>query len=129
VLRTIRKWHAALPPGDRRGSLMLNIAVASGPGVFCTLGVDDRLEYTVIGDAANTAAKLEKHAKVEKALAITSAATLAEADTQGYRPAWPPQIRRGRAVAGIADPMDLAIIGPAGQPDHRSGPVTSHDVG
>lgn len=112
VLQTVQEWKAALPPGDRRDTLMLNVAVESGPGVFCTLGVDDRLEYTVIGDAANTAAKLEKHAKAERALALTSVATLSAADAQGYKPSWPFEIRRGRKVPGILDPMDLFIIGP-----------------
>lgn len=112
VLQTVQDWKAALPPGDRRDTLMVNVAVESGPGVFCTLGVDDRLEYTVIGDAANTAAKLEKHAKAERALALTSVATLSAADAQGYKPSWPSEIRRGRMVSGILDPMDLFIIGP-----------------
>ena len=46
--------------------LSVGLAVASGRVVFGAVGDGERLELTVIGDAVNFAAKLEKHNKDEK---------------------------------------------------------------
>lgn len=61
-------------------------AVATGPVMFGTIGDDTRLEYTVIGDPVNLAAKLEKHTKAEGVPALCTAAAHRLALTQGYRP-------------------------------------------
>jgi len=64
----------------------VNAAVAAGPIVFGTIGDDSRLEFTVIGSAANLSAKLEKHNKATKSRALTDADTYAVAVQQGYQP-------------------------------------------
>lgn len=87
--------------------LRVNGAVAWGQVVFATLGSDDRLEYTVIGDAVNLAAKLEKHNKTEKTRALFPEATLVRAVAQGYRVALEPERRRSARVAGVDEPIDL----------------------
>jgi adenylate cyclase len=79
-------WQADLPALGVSEPLHVNAAVASGRVVFATLGDGDRLEYTVIGDAVNLAAKLEKHNKVEHSIALVPAATVTVAKAQGYRP-------------------------------------------
>ena len=53
--------------------LTVNAALASGRDRLCGFGDVNRLEYTVIGEAANLAAKLEKHNKVEQSLALDAA--------------------------------------------------------
>lgn len=107
VIEACEAWEQGL--GDRgiTAALRVNAAVAAGPVVFATLGDGDRLEYTVIGEAVNLAAKLEKHNKVERSRAIVSAATFLLAMRQGYRVLVEPVPRRGALVAGVAEPIDL----------------------
>jgi adenylate cyclase len=82
--------------------------VSAGPVVFATLGGDDRLEYTVIGDSVNLAAKLEKHNKTACTRALTSAATYELAVAQGY--AAKCEGRQTASVAGAFEPLDLVVI-------------------
>ena len=100
----------ASPPGaNLTASLEINGAVAAGRVVFAALGYDDRLEYTVIGDAANLAAKLEKHNKIERTRALVAGATFDLAVAQGYVPAREPLWRRNVQVAGTTGPMDVVV--------------------
>jgi adenylate cyclase len=90
--------------------LAVGVALASGRVMFGCVGDHDRLEYTVIGEAVNLAAKLEKHGKAEAASALLPAETLALAEAQGFRPSLPWQRRAGRTVAGMPEPVDLAVL-------------------
>jgi adenylate cyclase len=92
----------------------VNAAVASGRVLFGAVGEKDRLEYTVIGDAVNLAAKLEKHNSVLGSRAVTTAVTFAEAQRQGYRPAREPRHVPQARVEGVSQPVDLAVLA-AGQ--------------
>jgi adenylate cyclase len=107
ILDEALAWQRSLAGLGLKTPLNVNAAVASGTVVFATLGDATRLEYTVIGEAVNLAAKLEKHNKVEKTRALLPAATLREARSQGYEPAVEPQLRPGAQVAGVSDPIDL----------------------
>lgn len=91
--------------------LPINAAVAAGRIVFATLGTAERLEYTVIGDPANLAAKLEKHNKAEGTVGLATAETLALAERQGFRPRHPTRRLDGRFVEGTSAPMDLVAFG------------------
>jgi adenylate cyclase len=106
ILDEARSWKDELA---RRGIAVLSVngSVTSGTVVFATLGNEDRLEYTVIGEAVNLAAKLEKHNKVEGSLALVPAATLVEAMRQGFRARVAPRPRTSVAVAGVPAPIDL----------------------
>ena len=95
---------AGLPP------LAIGLSIASGRVVFGAVGDGERLEFTVIGDAVNFAAKLEKHNKDEKTRAITDAGTYALAERQGYKPTAERERRRGRQVAGVADSVDIVVL-------------------
>jgi adenylate cyclase len=80
-----RQWReareAAGKPAPRIG-----IAGVVGEVVFGTIGHESRLEYTVIGDVVNLAAKLEKHTKCEAVQALTTEETYRLAVAQGYCP-------------------------------------------
>lgn len=89
----------------------VGVAVASGPVLFGAVGDDSRLEYTVIGDAVNLAAKLEKHTKAEKVSGLTTAECYTLACAQGYAPTAPKEARPGARVDGVAEPVDLVVMG------------------
>ena len=90
--------------------LRVGAACAAGPIIFGAVGDATRLEYTVIGDAVNLAAKLEKHTKAEKVRALTDAETFTTAETQGYRPAEGHERRSTCRVEGTESPMDLVVM-------------------
>ncbi len=90
--------------------LAVNGSVVAGPVVFAALGHGNRLEYTVIGAAANLAAKLEKHNKLEGSRALTDAPTFERALSEGFAPARPTEQRPAREVAGVDGTLDLVSI-------------------
>jgi len=104
-----REWTAARA---RRGqpALGIGIGVAHGPLVFGIIGVEQRLEYTVIGETVNLAAKLEKHNKAEHAAAcaLASLVALAAQQAPSFRAAGF-DLRRQRPVGGVAGPVDLVV--------------------
>jgi adenylate cyclase len=110
LLETTAAWaeerRAAGLPAPRIGA-----AVANGPVMCGTIGDRTRLEYTVIGDPVNLAAKLEKHTKEEGARALCPAATHELALAQDYRPAARHEPRAARRVAGVDAALDLVILG------------------
>lgn len=107
LLAEVERWRAerraAGLPSPRVGA-----AVAMGPLLFGAVGDATRLEYTVIGDAVNLAAKLEKHTKVEAVAALTTLETFERAQAQGYDVDKP--VRRARTVAGVGDLIDLVVV-------------------
>ncbi len=76
ALKAARELHHELQ--DLR--LQAGIGVASGHVVAGHIGGSDRFEYTVIGDAVNTAARLTEIAKDTPGRVITNASTLAKAN-------------------------------------------------
>jgi adenylate cyclase len=85
------------------------IAITHGDVVHGVIGFDDRLEFTVIGDAVNLAAKLEKHAKVERCSVIATRVAVERARSQG---ASVPFLRESKNanVDGAVDLVDLVIV-------------------
>lgn len=90
-------------------TLEIGIGLAVGEIIFGVIGNEGRLEYTVIGEAANLAAKLEKQNKVGHTQALTTAATLAQALEQGYTNTTNKEQRPAQQVADIAEPIDLVV--------------------
>jgi adenylate cyclase len=90
-----------------RVPLDIGFGVVAGQVLFGTVGDKDRLEFTVIGEPVNLAAKLEKHNKQLRARATLDAATMDLAVVQGFAGAASFRRRPGEKVDGIATPLDL----------------------
>ncbi len=88
----------------------IGAGIAVGDVVFGIIGHEDRLEYTVISETVNLAAKLEKHNKAENAHALTTKSTLDLALAQGYQPPHAQEIRLKRDVAGASEPIDVVVL-------------------
>jgi len=109
ILETSHAWAV---DRSKRGlpALGIGIGVAHGPLVFGIIGVAQRLEYTVIGETVNLAAKLEKHNKAESAAACATASLIDLAQQQDpHVAAGGFHLRPRRNVAGVAEPLDLAV--------------------
>lgn len=92
------------PEGLRAGA-----AVAFGPVTAGVVGAAGRLEFTVIGDAVNRAAKLEDANKAQGSTVLTDGATLEAAYRQGFDGTAPVR-RPAQAVAGLAASVDLVLL-------------------
>ncbi|MGI9525195.1 MAG: adenylate/guanylate cyclase domain-containing protein [Hyphomicrobiaceae bacterium] len=107
-------WQKDLKQASAPMSLDVNGALTAGTIVFATIGNADRLEYTVIGEAVNLAAKLEKHNKVEGTRALMPAAAYAVARSQGYLgssgSADEPELLLMRRPSGVSDSLDICVI-------------------
>jgi adenylate cyclase len=90
--------------------LEIGLAVAAGRVVFGAVGDGERLEFTVIGEAVNFAAKLEKHNKEERTRALTDGVTYALAEQQGYRAPVRHERRPGRHVGGVSESVDIVVL-------------------
>jgi adenylate cyclase len=110
ILAAAKRWKAECA-GAGKPAPNVGAAVASGEVVFGVIGDENRLEYTVIGDAVNLAAKLEKHTKSEHVRALTTREMLELAQRQGYPAAATKQLLSNRDVAGVTAPLDLAVLG------------------
>jgi adenylate cyclase len=91
--------------------IQINAAVATGAVLFGVVGHESRLEYTVMGDPVNLAAKLEKHAKREQARAVATAEATRLAREQGWVPSAACELRPQRTVEGWDVAEDLVILG------------------
>ena len=105
VMADAERWSAETGQG-----LRVNGAVTAGPVVFATLGHASRLEYTVIGETVNLAAKLEKHNKIEGSRALTTAGCLTRAAAEGFSAHATWTARPARPVAGVDGTLDLAAL-------------------
>ncbi len=110
IMKASDNWN-----NDRKNKglepVVIHASCASGDIVFGVIGQEHRLEYTVIGDAANVSAKMEKQTKLEGVRAIATKETLICAQKQGYETAqdrW--EIREERTVAGVDHPLDVIVL-------------------
>jgi adenylate cyclase len=110
IIDEARAWHRSLIRSDQPSPPLVNGAVTAGTVVFAALGDEERLEYTIIGEAVNLATKIEKHNKIEATVALTTMSAYERAVEQGYRPRSAPEILRSRTVAGAGEAIDLVAL-------------------
>jgi adenylate cyclase len=110
VFESLSEWNDARIAEGARQRLQIGAAVAVGEVIVGAVGDGDRLEYTVLGDAVNLAAKLEKQNKVEETCALTTETAFELAARQGFTPAREPERRPGRPVADVTEPVDLVVL-------------------
>lgn len=111
ALAVARDWRAEREAAGRPCP-EVNGAVATGRILFGAVGDESRLEYTVIGDAVNLSAKLEKANKDLAVRALCDRETYQRALDQGYRPPRPAAERSGVAIPGVPQPMDVVVLAP-----------------
>lgn len=109
VLAAADRWSEERQASGQ-SAMSIGLAVAAGQVVFGAVGDGERLEFTVIGDAVNFAAKLEKHNKDEKTRALTDRRTYALAAAQGYISQVTHEQRANRRVAGVPDLVDIVVL-------------------
>ncbi len=87
----------------------IGIAISSGEVLFGTVGFGDRLEFTVIGETVNLAAKLEKYNKTLNSSMIMDDATYLRAEAEGYSPAI---LRRfpNSSIPGVSKPIGIVEL-------------------
>lgn len=90
--------------------LSIHVAMTTGRVVFGAVGSKARLEYTVVGDPVNVAAKLDKHCKEEGVCGLATAEAAALAVAQGYCGFRRGEELRGRRVADVLEPLDLVVL-------------------
>lgn len=90
------------------GPFRIGTSVAAGLLMVGVVGARGRLEFTVIGNAVNLAAKLEASNKPQRCRALTDLATLQLAQTQGYTATH--ELRPATPVAGLSQPVDLVVL-------------------
>jgi len=88
----------------------IGIGVSCGTVMYGVIGDQSRLEYAIIGDTVNRAAKLQNQTKAEAVQALTTLAARDLAVQQGYDARRVHRELPARNVAGVAEPMDLAVV-------------------
>ncbi|MBB4305085.1 adenylate cyclase [Rhodobium orientis] len=114
------------------GPFRIGCAVTAGSVTVGIVGVHDRREHTVIGDPVNLAAKLETANKTEGTRGLTTTAVLDLARAQGFSDAAfgtvGGEVRKGRQVPGVTDPLDLVVIAPEAMAPVASDPAAPEPV-
>lgn len=104
----IDAWSSARAAAGQP-QVRIGIAVTTGRLIIGAVGGGGKLEYTLVGEPANLAAKIEKLNKDLGTRAIADRATVDRARDEG----WDGQVREMRTGVVIADvngPVDIAIL-------------------
>jgi adenylate cyclase len=107
LLREAEDFSRAMLRGKGE-RLELGFAVTSGDVLCGTVGEQSRLEFTVIGDTVNLAAKLEKANKILGTAALADGAVVAAAEREGFAPDRKAPFERFRIeLPGVPEPRDV----------------------
>lgn len=109
INRMIKQWSEERIK-DRLKPIHVGVSITIGSVILGIVGDEKRMEYTVIGDPVNLAAKLDKHCKIEHCSVLATEEALNLAVSQGFVPLADIEILRQRKVEGISDPLNLAVL-------------------
>jgi adenylate cyclase len=109
IMEAADAWGAELRH-ENKPPLEVGAAVATGRIIFGAVGDESRMEYTVIGDAVNLSAKLEKHTKSEGVRALCTQAAFDIAIRQGYQTPVNREQREARRIEGVDNSVDIIIL-------------------
>jgi len=98
-----RRARGAPAPG-------VGLGVEVGQVTCGAIGEEGRLEYAVIGDPVNRAAKIQNQTKAEGVRALTTVFARDTAVAQGYMPQRAQRVLPNREVSGIAASVELVVI-------------------
>jgi len=87
----------------------IGIAVTTGRLIIGAVGGGGKLEYTLVGEPANLAAKIEKLNKDFGSRAIADCGTIDQAKEEGWEGNLQ-EVRRGVEIADVNGPVDIAIL-------------------
>ncbi len=113
ILEEVDAWNNERE-AHGKAKMGIGTGLAIGPVVYGAVGDASRLEYTVIGNAVNLSAKLEKHNKIEGSRSVTTAEALALAVTQGFLTPQKFEHKSGCRIEGVRTPLDLAVYAARG---------------
>jgi adenylate cyclase len=88
----------------------VGIGVDVGTVVCGTIGEEGKLEYAVLGEPVNHAAKLQAHTRQANVRALTTRFALDRARAQGYADARCRLLPGGQRVTGVDAPLELVAI-------------------
>jgi adenylate cyclase len=88
----------------------VGIGICGGEVIYGVIGDERRLEYAVIGDPVNRAAKIQNHTKAARVRALGTTEIVALARTQGLS-VGDCEVIAAAEVDGIPQPIDLAVLG------------------
>lgn len=114
LLKALASWHKEREARDLPAP-GVGIGVDAGTVTCGVIGDEARLEYAIIGDPVNRAAKMQNQTKVEGVLGLASRACRDRAIEQGYVPEGPQPVLAGRAVAGVSGLVSLVALGDSGK--------------
>lgn len=108
IIIAVNQWNEARRQ-NAKIALNVGMGLAVGEIIFGVIGYEGRLEYTVIGEAANVAAKLEKQNKIQHTQALATSIAFTQALQQGYTNVNKKHLKACNVV-GVAEPMDLTVL-------------------
>ena len=86
--------------------MCMGVACAAGERPSAPLAMKIGEDFTIVGDAVNLTAKLEKHTKMAKVNILTTEELFSLALKQGYKPQFTTVYLPQETVEGVGTPLD-----------------------